>query len=140
MSANPLASYQRLPKARRRLLPRAMITLAAASATVALLPFRRAIRFGCAEGGRRREVSSDDVVWAVETVSRRMPWRTVCLQKGLAVQYMLRAAGVDARLHYGARHEPTSRDLEAHVWVTVGGRAVIGGEGAGGFAAVATFP
>ena len=140
MSANPLASYQRLPKARRRLLPRAMITLAAASATVALLPFRRAIRFGSAEGGRRREVSSDDVVWAVETVARRMPWRTVCLQKGLAVQYMLRAAGVDARLHYGARHEPTSRDLEAHVWVTVGGRAVIGGEGAGGFAAVATFP
>ena len=139
MSANPLATYQRLSKARRRLLPRALITLAAASAAVALLPFRRAIRFGCAEGGRT-EVSADDVVWAVETISRRMPWRTVCLQKGLAVQYMLRSAGIDARLHYGARHDPASRDLEAHVWVTVGGRAVIGGEGAGGFAAVATFP
>ena len=139
MSANPLASYQRLSKARRRLLPRAMITLAAASAAVALLPFRRAIRFGCAEGAAT-EVSEDDVVWAVETIARRMPWRTVCLQKGLAVQYLLRSAGLDARLHYGARHDPTSRDLEAHVWVTVGGRAVIGGEGAGGFAAVATFP
>ena len=140
MSANPFARYQRLSATRRRLLPRAASTLTIASAAVALLPFRHAIQFGSIALRPPRDASPEDVVWAVEAAARRMPWRTVCLQKGLAVQHMLRTAGLDALLHYGARHEPTGRDLEAHVWVTVGGRAVIGGEGAGGFAAVATFP
>ena len=140
MSANPLVRYQRLSKARRALLPCAIIALAAASLAVALFPFRKAIRFGSIELRRRTAASADDIVWAVEAASRRMPWRTVCLQKGLAAQHMLRAVGIDARLHYGARHEPDSRDLEAHVWVTVAGRPVIGGEEAVGFAIVATLP
>lgn len=140
MSANPLVRFQRLSKARRALLPRAINALAAASVAVALLPFRKAIRFGSLELRRRTAASADDIVWAVEAAARHIPWRTVCLQKGLAAQHMLRAAGIDARLHYGARHAPDSRDLEAHVWVTVAGRPVIGGEEAVGFATVATLP
>lgn len=140
MSANPLVRYQRLSTARRVLLPRAIATLAAASLAVALFPFRKAIRFGSIELQSRAEASTNDIVWAVEAASRRMPWRTVCLQKGLAAQRMLRATGIDARLHYGARHEPGSRGLEAHVWVTVAGHPVIGADQAEAFAEVATFP
>ena len=139
-SANPLVRYQRLSKARRVLLPRAITALAAASVAVALFPFRKAIRFGSIELRRPTGVSSHDIEWAIEAASRHMPLRIVCLQKGLAAQRMLRTAGIDARLHYGARHEPASRDLKAHVWVTVAGRPVIGGEEAVGFATVATLP
>jgi hypothetical protein len=64
----------------------------------------------------------------VEAAARRLPWRTACIQKGLAVQRMLRSSGIDAVLHYGARHRPVTGKLEAHVWVTVDGRAVAGGE------------
>ena len=140
MSANPFARYQRLSGTRRRLLLRALFTLMLASAAVAVLPFRNAIRFGSIALRRSGGVSSDDIAWAVEVAARHTPWRTVCLHKGLAAQHMLRAMGIDALLHYGARHEPERRDLEAHVWVTVEGRAVIGGEEAAGFASVATFP
>ena len=140
MSANPLVRYQRLSKERRALLPRAIAVLTATSVVVALFPFRKAIRFGSIELGRRTAATPTDIVWAVEAASRRMPWRTVCLQKGLAAQRMLRAAGIDARLHYGARHEPDSRELEAHVWVSVAGRSMIGGEESAGFATVATLP
>lgn len=69
-----------------------------------------------------------------------MPWRTMCIEKGVAVQRLLRKSGVDAQLHYGARHEPGSGKLQAHVWVTVGGEAVIGGEEAVDFNEIATFP
>jgi hypothetical protein len=55
-------------------------------------------------------------------------------------QRMLRSAGVDAILHYGARRNHESSVLEAHVWVTVNGRPVVGGEEAKGFAAIATYP
>jgi hypothetical protein len=107
---------------------------------LALLPFRKAIRLGSIALARRGRASADDIIWAVEAAARRIPWRTVCVQKGLAAQHMLRGAGVDAVLHYGARHDPQSRELEAHVWVTVDRRPVIGGKEALGFASVATFP
>lgn len=138
MSANLLVRYQRLSKARRALLPRAMTNLIAASVVVAFFPFRTAIRLGSIRLRARGHASSEDIVWAVETASRRMPWRTVCLQKGLAAQHMLRATGIDARLHYGLRHN--SDRLEAHVWVSVGESILVGGEQASGFARVSVFP
>ena len=81
----------------------------------------------------------DDCVWAVEAASRRLPWRTMCIEKGLVVQRMLRSGGVNAVLHYGARHHPDTSRLEAHVWVTVEGIAVIGGAEAASFALVASY-
>jgi hypothetical protein len=64
----------------------------------------------------------------------------VCIEKGLVVQRLLRGGGVDAILHYGARHNPDTSRLEAHVWVTVDGESVIGGAEATGFAEVAKYP
>lgn len=89
---------------------------------------------------RNRRISIDDVVWAVEAAARRVPWRTMCIEKGLAVQRMLRSGGVDAILHYGARYHRETGKLEAHVWVTVDGCPVIGGAEAGNFAAIASYP
>lgn len=138
-NAGPFTRLTRLSGGRRRLLLQAGALLALASAKMVLLPFRRAIRFGCVPPRNRRR-SVDDVVWAVEAAARRAPWRTMCIEKGLVVQRMLRSGGLDAVLHYGARHHNDTQRLEAHVWVTVGGRAVIGGEEAEGFREIATFP
>lgn len=121
------------------MLLRAVVLLGLASAAVALLPFRIAVRFGCSRLGRAR-ASPDETVWAIEAASRRLPWRTMCIEKGLAVQRMLRSGGLEAVLHYGARHHPETGNLEAHVWVTVGGQPVVGGMEAGDFAAIATYP
>lgn len=64
----------------------------------------------------------------------------MCIEKGIAVQRLLRQSGIDALLHYGARHDLGCGSLEAHVWVTVGGHAVIGGEEALDFTEIAVFP
>jgi hypothetical protein len=90
--------------------------------------------------GRAKLADAEDVIWAVEAAARRLPWRIVCIQKGLAAQRMLRAAGMDAILHYGMRCLQQDDTLEAHVWVTVGQEAVIGGDEAEGFVTVATYP
>jgi hypothetical protein len=137
--SGPVKRLRRLGGERRRLLLRSVCLLGCASAGVALLPFRVAIRFGCVRLGHQA-ISTADCVWAVEAAARRLPWRTMCIEKGLVVQRMLRRAGIDAALHYGARHRPDSRKLEAHVWVMVAGRAVIGGEEARGFAEIASYP
>lgn len=139
-SAGPLLRLRRLSGERRRLLLRATVLLGFASATVALLPFRYAIRFGCVPLMRGRPADDKDILWAVEAAARRMPFRTACIEKGLAAQRLLRRAGIDAVLHYGARHDAHSHKLEAHVWVTVGGSAIIGGEDAAAFAEIAAYP
>ena len=132
------AKFRSLDLARRKLILRAAVSVTAASAAIACLPFRHAIRFGSVPVSERSEHSVDDWLWAVEAVARRLPWRTMCIEKGLSLQRLLRRDGVDARLHYGARHD--GGKLEAHVWVTVAGRPVLGGEEADGFAEIASSP
>lgn len=139
--AKPFLKFQRLSRERQRLCVHAATILTLASAAVALLPFRRAIGFGAVPlGDRPKPVRAEDCVWAVEAAARRLPWRTMCIEKGLAVQRLLRRSGVDASLHYGARHRANDGALDAHVWVTVNDRIVIGGEEAANFAEVASYP
>lgn len=132
--------WQRLGRDRRRLVVTAALTLAAASASVALLPFRHAIRFGSIRPHRTRDrLTADDCVWAVETAARYLPLRTMCIEKGLTAQRLLRRSGLSARLHYGARQNPQTSKLEAHVWVTLDGAILIGGDEAASFAEVAVY-
>jgi hypothetical protein len=137
-----LVRFRRLARNHQWLVVEAAMMVALASAAIRLMPFRRSIRFGAVALARRPKdaASTADCVWAVEASTRRLPWRTVCIQKGIALQRMLRKRGIDARLHYGARTDPLSGELEAHVWVTVGGEAVIGGAEAANFAEVAVYP
>jgi Transglutaminase-like superfamily len=139
-TTGPFVRLRRLSGERKRLLLRATALLGLASIAVALLPFRRAIRFGSVPVGARQSSSVEEIAWAVEAAARRLPWRTVCIEKGLVVQRILRGAGLNAILHYGARHHPDNRKLEAHVWVTIDGRIVIGGAEAPDFALVASYP
>jgi hypothetical protein len=139
MSAGPLVRLRRLSAEQRRLLLRAALLLGVASAAVALLPFRKAVRLGSVPLGSQGGVRVEDVAWAVDASARRLPWRTMCIEKGIVVQRMLRRGGVDAVLHYGARNHAGSTKLEAHVWVTIAGQPVIGGDEAAGFAELASF-
>ena len=118
------------------------MTLAAVAAALRVLAFKRAIRLG-AVALHGRPTASDsiaDCIWAVEAAARRVPWRSVCIQNGIAAQWMLRRRGIDAVLRYGIANERSPHRLEAHVWVTVDGEPVIGGAEARSFAPVAAFP
>ena len=108
---------------------------------MAFLPFRRALAFGSVAVAHRVPAAPvSDLVWAVEAAARRVPWRAKCIERGLAAQRLLRKSGVNALLHYGARQDGSSGLLQAHVWVTVDGDAVIGGEEAPDYQEMAVFP
>lgn len=59
---------------------------------------------------------------ATDAVARRMPLATRCLQRSLALVWLLRRRGGGGRLRIGVRRAPTS--VSAHAWVEVAGRAV----------------
>ncbi|MGD0799029.1 MAG: lasso peptide biosynthesis B2 protein [Acidobacteriaceae bacterium] len=75
------------------------------------------------------------VRWAVEAVARNSPAKFVCFPQTLAAYAMLRRRGVASTMVYGVTRSANG-ELIAHTWLLVGDRAVVGGEGAGGFVEV----
>ena len=125
------------------LLFEAFVALMVCSAAIGLLPFRLVGRLASrpvrVPPPHEHSRLTDKVTWAVAACARRVPWRTVCFQQGLAVQIMLRRRGVASTLYFGAARDE-DRGLAAHVWVRLGGRDVIGCEVAERFAVLASFP
>ena len=139
--ANILTRYRRLDPRCKRLLREASLALGLASFAVAVLPFRRAIAVGAVPlCGSKDDSSIRDIRWAVEGAAPRLPWRTMCIEQGIAMQRLLRRRGIDARLRYGARPDEGAAGLKAHVWLTVGDEIVIGEAEAAGYAELAMFP
>ncbi len=137
--------FGRLPWRDRLMLMEATLCLAAAAIAVAILPFRHVARWASRRGRRAipsadaRRAAADGVRWAVQACARRVPWRALCFEQGLAAQFMLRRRGVPAILNYGAAPD-AQNGLAAHVWVKDGAVDIVGGEVAARFAVLATFP
>jgi Transglutaminase-like superfamily len=140
-----MQKFWRLPWSDRLLLLETLLCLAFAAVAVAALPFRHIARWASLPtrepvlSEAARTATIERVRWAVMACARRVPWRALCFEQGLAAQFMLRRRGVPATLHYGAAHDE-ERGLAAHVWVKDGDVDVTGGEVAARFALLATFP
>lgn len=135
----------RLDARNKRLVVEAVLTLAAGSFAIGVLPFRSTAGWlASRRGGRATDPAElDDLVrrcrWAVNAWADRVPWRAVCFQRGLALHLMLRRRGIGSVLRYGVAQDG-EKGLHAHVWVDVGGRTVMGGEEAPRYALLASFP
>ena len=132
----------RMPRRARRQALTATAVLGIMNLAVKLLPFRRAIVLGCLPVKTRAAAGDKEVVdeWvsAVRRVNPHLPWRSVCIHQGLALQWLLRRRGFPARLLYGTNM--ADGKLQAHVWVELNGEAIIGGEIADQFHLMTTYP
>ncbi|CAA9521907.1 MAG: hypothetical protein AVDCRST_MAG09-2190 [uncultured Sphingomonas sp.] len=131
------------PKTAPRLEDFALFAEACAALTLASLavrfwPFRWIVASTRIGAGRQTALDPAPIALAVRRASRRLPWRIVCFQEGLATHWMLRGRGGAAQLHYGVRSDADR--LSAHVWVSLWGQPVIGEEQADPHRCVATFP
>ena len=118
----------------------ACVVLGIASAAIRLLPFRTLVRT-MGWGPQRESVdvrTAKRAALAVTRAAKRLPWRTACFDHGLAAHWLMRGQGLSSRLHYGI--DPADEELSAHVWVSVGGRILIGEEEAARHSEVASFP
>jgi len=60
-----------------------------------------------------------------QSVARRLPFQSNCLDQSLTLWWMLRRRGVAVAMHIGGRKE--AANFEAHAWVEVGGNALLDG-------------
>lgn len=121
-------------------IARAGVTLAGVWAATRLLPFNRYISLGARRIARPVPLEPGEAPRIVAALGRRMPFRAVCLEQGIALQWMLRRRGVDAILHYGIRMPREEQGLLAHVWVSVDGEVILGGPQHQHYAEVARYP
>jgi len=114
---------------RRALLLEALRTVVLVRAGLWLLPFRTLHGFV----GRRASSpaterplrhSVEDIAWAVEAASRRVP-RATCLTQALAGTLLLAAHGHAATLRVGVARSDDG-EFRAHAWIESEGEAVLG--------------
>jgi glycyl-tRNA synthetase (class II) len=75
---------------------------------------------------------------AVLAWAKRVPWRALCFEQGLAAFALLRRRQLAATMHYGAA--TIDGELKAHVWVTSGKIEVVGCENQEDYGLLARFP
>jgi hypothetical protein len=73
-----------------------------------------------ANAGRRRAVTPDEIVWAVDEACVWYVKRAMCLQRSVVATWLLRRHGWSAELVIGCRPLP----FESHAWVELDGRVV----------------
>ncbi len=123
-----------LSNAERWVLIKAALLLAVIGVSKRLLPFRTVRRLLARVAdrpiGRQHadRLSAERVVWAVEAASRHVPRTKSCLIQALAAQLMLARRGYPALVHIGVTRGEQGQ-FQAHAWVEMEGKAVIGGSG-----------
>ena len=124
------------------LLTESGLAMLVASAAIRLVAPRRLLPALCGhkahESAPARTTDAATIRRAIEAWARRLPWRTMCFEQGLAAHWMLRRRGLESTLCYGAA--TIDGELKAHVWVKSGDQDVIGCESAGDYALIARFP
>ena len=103
--------------------------LTVASLAIRWLPFTRVLRLADVKGPASQSGSLATMRrarWAVGRLADLAPWRAVCFQRGLALHWMLRRRGLPSLLHYGVGRDGDR--VTAHVWVSLDGQILIGGE------------
>jgi hypothetical protein len=78
------------------------------------------------------------VEWSIAAAVRHGPFTFVCFPQCLAAYFMLRRRHIAGRLFYGVARDGSQ--LKAHTWVKVGERIIAGGDAAGHFTVLTSFP
>lgn len=121
--------YIRLPPGEKALLIRTLILMGLVRLELWLFSLQTVRKNMVTFPGRRKEPGNrtypvDRITWAVQVAAVIVP-RSTCLVQALATQALLAAGGQASSLCIGvAKDDPSS--FEAHAWVEIDGRAVIG--------------
>lgn len=140
-----VSRFVNLPFQRKVLLLESVILTAVARFAVLTLPFRWISKLFGRQMGVTPEAPSDsnhvsvrDVGWAIEAVSRRVPWNANCLAQAIAATIMLRRRATNGTVYFGVTKNKEGR-CQAHAWLRSGDVIVTGANGMNKFTVVSTF-
>ena len=134
-----------LPFLRQKMLIEAVVLTGIARFAVLTLPFRWICKVFGSQMASTSETSVpskcyrlQDISWAIEASSRRVPWNANCLAKAIAGTIMLRRRKAEGTVYFGVLKNE-SGGCEAHAWLRSGDVILTGAGGLKKFAVVSTF-
>lgn len=122
--------FHKQPLARKVLFLKVAAMLVTIHLALRLAPFAGLYRFlGRWRRPQRRAdpAGQNDICWAVSRAGKAFFTDHGCLSQALLGELLLVRQGVPARMRVGVR-KGSEGDLQAHAWVEVNGKVVIGGE------------
>jgi len=121
-----VASLRAMSPADRRRCGRALYTLAWLGPCLRLAGLTRCQRWLARRAGGTAVVRgakalerAHEHAWALAVAVRNVPWRVRCLERSLALWWLLARDGISAEMRIGVRK--LGRGIEAHAWVEVQG-------------------
>lgn len=81
-------------------------------------------------------MDAERVAWAVTVTAARIP-EASCLTQAMAGREMLERRGVESEIRLGVKRE---KGFQAHAWLVVGGRILLGGGAAEGYTVLGRLP
>lgn len=135
-----VARFVRLRRDQRALLTRTVLWLGAVRLGLAILPLLRvrALAERASRGQPLAGCTPSEIRWAVLAAARRLPG-TRCLPRALALQALLRQAGVASELRLGVAKGPRGA-LVAHAWLDCGGEPFLQDEDLSPYTALSPLP
>lgn len=143
-----IASFRRLPAFAKLWFLPVWVILGVAKAVIFIVPFKHVCGWlGTHEGIAARSLLLDPsqeararaVGRVVRLTAPYAPWNANCFPQAIAARLLLGLYGVPQLIYFGLIHDPSTRELKAHAWVTAGRVAVTGGHCFANYTVVGIF-
>lgn len=139
------AKWRRRGRIERLLLLEAFALLGVARLIVLILPFKwLAFSLGRHMHESGTQISATDLQYArligqaIRSAANNTPWKSVCLPRAVAAQWMLRRRRIAGTLYLGVAKD-VDKKLIAHAWLRCGDVIVTGETGMERFTVVSVF-
>lgn len=145
MKRSALYRFFKLPVSEKIVTSRIFFLLVFFKLLILLFPFKRIGGYLGVQGKTSPEETGSEtdefvvqMVRYIRTISRRLPWKSTCLIQAATGKVMLNQRKIECTVYFGVKKNIHNK-MEAHAWLRVGNKIVLGGETATHFVPVATF-
>ncbi len=116
--------YLKLPSKKRCLLKKVLLFTILVRISLKIYSIKKIIKWAEQQVSTTRKYNQEDIVWAIKAIDKRCSFAT-CLVNGLVAQYLFSKNLISSQLHVGVKKSESGK-LQAHAWVTLDHRVVIG--------------
>lgn len=92
--------------------------------------FKRKAVFGqkinLAEFGQLQDQRVNEISWAIQTVSKNLPWKNVCRHQAMQAKLLCRKYHIPCLIFVGFKKDTNKNNIEAHAWTIAGGKIITG--------------
>lgn len=142
----PINLFFKKPAHEKVLLFRVFVLLFAVRLLLFILPFRLFSKL-LGKPGSESPQTDQHIKWDyvelvsrfIRNFSRMVPWDSRCLAQAAAGKILMRRKNIPGTVYFGVKKGDDNQKIQAHAWLRVGSKIILGGKNASEFVVVSNF-